>query len=229
MFKRLAPVIELCESGSESPSPTHKRSQTQHKPRFSASPSSNSNTQVWQIIQSRRNLDKKIRLVKSRVLSSLEKPRGTSNESPRSTTCSGLPNKNIGPQSKQRLNLGKNKENKEKILKKAEQARMEVKLQYAIDSEFIKKRNEVIAQQKRDKVTSIRSSVHKRVASGRVLKEVGSSDFLNRVQKAEVDKQINTSRSRSTSAFSAVRQTKSTERSLSVLVSPRYKCNNKAH
>ena len=66
MFKRLAPVIELSESCSESSSPAHKRSQTQHKTRF-VSPM-HSDVQVWQIIQSRRNLDKKMRLVKSRVL-----------------------------------------------------------------------------------------------------------------------------------------------------------------
>lgn len=226
MFKRLAPVIELSESCSESPSPTHKRSQTQHKARFLPSPS-NSNTQVWQIIQSRRNLDKKMRLVKSRVISSVDKPRGSSHESPRNSTCTGLPNKTIISQSKQRLSIEKNKENKEKVVKKAEQARMEVKLQYAIDSEFIKKRNEVIAQQKREKVNSIRNGVNKKGTGGRVLKEVGSSDFLNRIQRAEAEKQVKIAGCRSNSAFSVVRERKKNERSLSVLVSPRYRCNNK--
>ena len=45
MFKRLAPVIELPESRSESSSPAHKRSQTQHRARVSSSPQ-NSDSQV---------------------------------------------------------------------------------------------------------------------------------------------------------------------------------------
>lgn len=219
MFKRLAPVIELSESCSESPSPTHKRSQTQHKTRFLSSPS-NSNTQVWQIIQSRRNLDKKMRLVKTRIVSSVEKVRGTGG-------IEGGVKKMSCLQSKERVHAERNKENRERIVKKAEQARMEVKLQYAIDLEFIRKRNEIIAQQKREKVNSIRMAVHKRGGSGRVLREVGSSDFLNKIQRVEACKQEKSTSYRSSSAFSILRERKKNERSLSVLVSPRYRCNNK--
>lgn len=199
MFKRLAPVIELPESRSDSTSPVHKRSQTQHKSRFPSSPSS-ANTQVWMIIQSRRNLDKKIRGMQSRVKSSREKPRpspGTMLESPCNKSVKELQEgksdlNNLGKkmselQNSNRLKKDKNKEIKEKISEKALKARNDIKMQSALDLEYIKKREEIIFQQKKEKVNSIKNSFknakHKRAASNQALREISSADYLNKLQK----------------------------------------------
>jgi hypothetical protein len=227
MFKRLAPVIELSESCSESNSPAHKRSQTQHKTRF-VSPS-HSDMQVWQIIQSRRNLDKKIRLVKSRVVISVEKNRKNCISPTDSTFSSSVEKKKViskGKIGKDFKENRENKENKEKIAKKVEQARNEVKLQYAIDLEFIKKRNEIIFQQKREKVLGIKNSLaagkHKRTTSGQVLREVSSSENVvrNRNSKKILNQTVVT-KVRSHSMLCGIPQSRNSNRSLSVLVSPR--------
>ncbi|OMJ88003.1 hypothetical protein SteCoe_10159 [Stentor coeruleus] len=199
MFKRLAPVIELPESRSDSTSPVHKRSQTQHKSRFPSSPC-NVNTQVWMIIQSRRNLDKKIRCMQSRVKSSREKQipiSGTINESPcnKSTKelqegkndLSILGKKRSELQNSNRLKKDKNNEIKEKISEKALKARNDIKMQSALDLEYIKKREEIIFQQKKEKVNSIKNSFknakHKRAISNQALREILTAEHLNKLHK----------------------------------------------
>ena len=221
MFKRLAPVIELSESCSESSSPAHKRSQTQHKTRF-VSPM-HSDVQVWQIIQSRRNLDKKMRLVKSRVISDHNR------KNCRSPPESG--NANLANEKKKSICgkvIGKDKENrdrKEMIAKKVEKARIEVKLQYAIDLEFIKKRNEIIFLKKREKVLGIKSSLaagkHKRTVSGQALREISSSGNISK-NKIENRRKLNQTLGVSDrNLLVKDREAKRNNRSLSVLVSPR--------
>ncbi|OMJ85115.1 hypothetical protein SteCoe_13643 [Stentor coeruleus] len=199
MFKRLAPVIELPESRSDSASPVHKRSQTMHKSRIPTSPE-DASSQVWMIIQSRRNLDKKIRNIQRKSKGSREKTRpspGPTIESPRDKSIKDvydvknnsftLNKKRNELQNMNRLKKERNKEIKDKITEKTLKARNDIKQQSLLDLEYIKKREEIISQQKKDKVNSIKNSLnnakHKRVISNKVLKEINSIDYQNKLKK----------------------------------------------
>lgn len=205
MFKRLAPVIELPESRSDSTSPVHKRSQTMHKSRVLASPA-DASTQVWMIIQSRRNLDKKIRDIQRKSKASKEKTRpspGPTMESPCNKSAKelydtknnsfSLDKKRNELQNMNRLKKERNKEIKDKITEKALKAKNDVKQQSLLDLEYIKKREEMIFQQKKDKVNSIKNSLntakHKRAISNKALREISTTDYQNKLKKiAEFNK-----------------------------------------
>ena len=200
MFKRLAPVLEISESRSESESPAHKRSYTQLRSRLPGSPQ-NSDVQVWNIIQSRRNLDKKIRGICSRG----QKRSGEREKGSKSGTIESPCNKSLGEnveakwknssfeqkkgqvQMQNRLRKNKSNENREKHAERASKARADVKLQSALDSEFIKRREEIIYQQKKEKVDSIKNSLknskHKRGSSSNALKELNSSEYLLKIHR----------------------------------------------
>lgn len=191
MFKRLAPVLELPESRSESESPEHKRSQTQHRSRVPNSPQ-NSDLQVWMIIQSRRNLDKKIRTIHRKNKKDKENCiRSTvcnTAESPCNKSFDGKGFKSEREKvNVQRVRKGKSTENKEKMIEKTQRARIEVKMQSALDLEYVKKRDEYLIQQKKEKVNLIKNSLkhlkHKRTASSNALKDLNSSEYLLKIQK----------------------------------------------
>ena len=150
------------------------------------------------IIQSRRNLDKKMRKMSSRIK---QKPRDHSRskvcktiESPCNRSASeGLDSKSGKFEKKKILQLQnrahkeKNKENKEKIMERATKARSDIKLQSALDQVYIKKREEIIFQQKREKVNTIKNSLlsakHKRATTNFNLKELNSTDYNTRILK----------------------------------------------
>lgn len=182
MFKRLAPVIELPENQSECSSPMHKRSQTQLKSRAIISPLS-SNSQVWQLIQSRRILDKKIRCMHSGVKSVRENSFSAASsvlDSPcnkssfEMKTTQNFDKKKVSLQITNRLRRENNKENREKVAEKVTKARESIRLQSALDMEYIKKREEILIQQKKEKVSSIKSSLkntsHKRAVSNNTVR-----------------------------------------------------------
>ncbi|OMJ91393.1 hypothetical protein SteCoe_6077 [Stentor coeruleus] len=205
MFKKLAPVIELPESRSGSSSPVHKRSKTQPKTRCPSSPA-DSTSQVWMIIQSRRDLDKKMRTMHKNVKSTKEKPRPNSRsklESPCNKSMKephdwkndsfSIDKKKIELKNSIKLRKEKSKEIKEKIAVKAFKARYDIKLQSALDLEFIKKRDELLYQQKKEKVNSIKNDLknakHKRAVSNQALREISSMDYQNRLNKiVEINK-----------------------------------------
>ena len=200
MFKRLAPVLEISESRSDSESPAHKRSQTQHRSRLPGSPQ-NSDAHVWNIIQSRRNLDKKIRTIHSRGKKRSSDNARTANSGTLESPCnkslvensetkwknSSCEQRKEQGQAQNRLKKNKSYENREKVAERASKARADVKLQSALDLEFIKKREEFIYQQKKEKVNSIKNSLktqkHKRGFSSNILKELNSSEYLLKVHK----------------------------------------------
>lgn len=196
MSKRLPAVLELPESCSESSSPGHKRSRTQQKSRNCALVS---NEQVWQIIQSRRNLDKKVRKVQSRIKTSQDSksiPVLTPSQSPTFTSISSseifkkiLDKKKIEIKRQREISQEKNKENREKIREKGKNARLEVKSQGAIDLEWIKKRDEEIRIRKQEIVKRVKmetkTALEKRKVCSRTFREVNSSEFLNRIQKIQ--------------------------------------------
>lgn len=205
MFKKLAPVIELPESRSGSTSPVHKRSRTQPKTRCPSSPA-DSTSQVWMIIQSRRNLDKKMRTMHNKVKSSKERPRPNSRsklESPCNKSMKephdwkndsfSIDKKKIELKKSIKLHKEKSKEIKEKVAIKACKARYDIKLQSALDLEFIKKRDELLYQQKKDKVNSIKNELknakHKRTVSNQALREISTIEYQNRLNKiVEINK-----------------------------------------
>jgi hypothetical protein len=194
MFKRLAPVIELPDSRSQSSSPIHKRSQTQHKARSSNSPQI-SDSQIWSIIQSRRNLDKKMRRMDSRIKKPNKNPGCPSSPlsfddsqeiiSPRTTLNS--------KSSLSKIKKEINKENREKLVERIHKARDDIKLQSALDQMFIKKRDEFLHNKKKQQVNSIKNSLqsakHKRAATNLTLKELSSTDYDAKIQRiAEINK-----------------------------------------
>ena len=198
MSKRLPAVLELPESSSESSSPGHKRSRTQQKSR-NCTVHLTSNEQVWQIIQSRRNLDKKVRKVQSRIKTSQD-PKSIQvpgpSQSPTFTSVSSaeifkkiLDKKKIEIKRQREMSQEKNKENREKIQEKGKNARLEVKSQCVIDLEWIKKRDEDIQIRKREIVKKIKmetkTALEKRKVNSRTFREVNNSDYLNRIHKIQ--------------------------------------------
>jgi hypothetical protein len=195
MSKRLPAVLELPESCSESSSPGHKRSRTQQRSRPNPSQLT-SDEQVWQIIQSRRNIDRKVRKVQSRIKTTRDssfKPVSTI-ESPLPSTLSNselfkkaLDKKKLEIKRQKEQNKEKNKENKEKIHEKGKIARMKIKKQYVLDLEFIKKRDVEIQERKKEivKKTQLESrmALEKRKNLRSAFREVSSSEYLNRIQK----------------------------------------------
>lgn len=197
MSKRLPPVLELPETCSESSSPGHKRSKTQQKSRTCTFHLTSDN-QVWQIIQSRRNLDKKIKNFAPRGQSAnTKKPTKKSTSAAESPSHklfnssklfkTNLVKKKLEIVKKKRENIEKNKENREKIQEKAQKSRIEVKTQYAQDLEFIKKRNEAIIKEKQQKASMIKAAckeaLEKRKTSSSALKELNYTEYLNRIRQ----------------------------------------------
>ena len=197
MSKRLPPVLELPETCSESSSPGHKRSRTQQKSRTCTFHLTSDN-QVWQIIQSRRNLDKKIKNLpprgqsaktKTATKQSLSAAESPSNKSFSSSKLfkTNLVKKKLEIIKKKRENIEKNKENREKIQEKAQRSRIEIKTQYAQDLEYIKKRNETIIKEKQQKASMIkaacREALEKRKSSSSALKELNYTEYLSRIRQ----------------------------------------------
>ena len=198
MSKRLPAVLELPESCSESSSPGHKRSRTQQKSRNCAM-NLTSDEQVWRIIQSRRNLDKKILKVKSRIKTARDpkfKLVASPSQSPNFSLISNteifkkaLDKKKLEIKQQKEKSQEKNKENRERIKAKGKIARLEVRSQYATDLEWIKKRDEEIQIKKKEAAKRIKMetkiALEKRRTSSRAFKEVNSSDYLSRINKIQ--------------------------------------------
>lgn len=158
-----------------------------------------SDEQVWRIIQSRRNLDKKILKVKSRIKTTRDSKFKLVTSPSTSPNFSSISNPEIFKKAldKKKLEIKrqkeksqeKNKENREKIREKGKIARLEVKSQYAIDLEWIKKRDEEIQIKKREAVNKIKmetkSALEKRKINSRAFKENNSSDYLSRIRKIQ--------------------------------------------
>ena len=158
------------------------------------------------IIQSRRNLDKKIRKIQSRVKQrSKDNEKGgiSTLESPCNKSLSDIregKNRYLAIEKKKnsvvlqtRLKKEKNNENKEKVNERASKARADIKMQSAIDALYIKKREEVLLEQKKERVSHIKNSLknikHKRNSSNSALKENNISDYNTKLQKiAEFNK-----------------------------------------
>ena len=125
------------------------------------------------IIQSRRNLDKKMRKMSSRIK---QKPRDHS----RSKVCKTIESP-CNRSASEGLDSKSGKFEKKKILQLQNRAHK------ALDQVYIKKREEIIFQQKREKVNTIKNSLlsakHKRATTNFNLKELNSTDYNTRILK----------------------------------------------
>ena len=129
--------------------------------------------------------------VKRRNKENKNKPINNTIESPCNKSLSDL--KSIGIDKKNnfeglnRQKREKNTENKEKLIEKIYKARIDVKMQSAIDMLYIKKREEILLEQKKERVNHIKNSIkginHKRAISNKILKEANTSDDKPKQQK----------------------------------------------